>query len=105
MTGQKYDYGKLRWGLLPNAAVCEVIKVLMRGAEKYETDNWKRVPDARRRYYEAAMRHLTAWWDGERDDPEWGLSHLAHAGCCVLFLLWFEVTGTDFPAPGGADGV
>jgi hypothetical protein len=100
--GRKYDYGKLRWGLLPNAAVREVLKVLMRGAEKYDVGNWKHVPDAKRRYYEATMRHMTAWWDsgGQEPDPEWGLSHLAHAGCCLLFLLWFEATGTPFPPPG-----
>lgn len=53
-------------------------------------DNWKTVPDARRRYYDAAIRHLTAWWDGERNDPESNLPHLAHAACCIIFLLWLD---------------
>lgn len=93
MKGVKYDGGKLRWALLPLAPVQEIIKVLMFGAKKYSDDNWMRVPDAQRRYYEAALRHITAWWDGEALDPESGLHHLAHAGCCILFALWFELKG------------
>ena len=30
--------------------------------------------------------------DGEDKDPESGLSHLAHAACCIMFLLEFEKT-------------
>jgi hypothetical protein len=51
---------------------------------------WQKVPNAKERYFAALMRHLTAWWDGERADPESGLHHLAHAGCCLLFLIWFD---------------
>ena len=91
IEGAKHDGGKPRWSLLPLAAVKEVIGVLEFGAKKYDVDNWQKVPDARTRYYDAAMRHLTAWREGEQNDPESGLHHLAHAGCCVLFLLWFEV--------------
>lgn len=51
----------------------------------------------------AALRHLFAWIGGEDKDPESGLSHLAHAGCCVLFALTHELQGlgTDdrFKAP------
>ena len=37
--------------------------------------------------YDALQRHLSSWWGGEDKDPETNLSHLAHAGCCLLFLL------------------
>ena len=40
----------------------------------------------------AAMRHIMAFNDGEDKDPESGLSHLAHAACCIMFLLEFEKT-------------
>ena len=36
----------------------------------------------------ACHRHLQAWWSGERLDKESGLPHLAHAVCCLLFLMW-----------------
>ena len=29
---------------------------------------------------------------GEQLDPESKLPHLAHAVCCLLFILWFEET-------------
>lgn len=92
----KYDGGKLRWSLLPLVAVREVVKVLEYGAKKYTkgdvsgADNWKTVPHLRERYWDAAVRHLVAWQLGEPKDDETGLSHLAHATCCLLFLLWDE---------------
>lgn len=89
-TGVKHDGGKLRWSLLPLQSVNEVLQVLEFGARKYAPDNWQKVPGARERYYDAAMRHTTAWFNGESHDPESGYHHLAHAACCILFLLWFE---------------
>jgi len=88
--GVKHDQGKAQWSLFPFSAAEPIVRVLMFGAKKYAVDNWKVVPDARRRYLDAAFRHLAAFSDGEKDDPESGLSHLAHAGCCILFLLWFS---------------
>lgn len=84
------DAGKHRWTLMPWASVCEVLAVLEYGATKYSPDNWQRVPDARVRYANAAMRHMVAWIQGEQCDAESGLSHLAHAVCCLLFLLHFD---------------
>jgi hypothetical protein len=89
-SGLKYDGGKIRYSLLPAGAVAEVVQVLEFGARKYAPDNWKHVPDARTRYYDASMRHIDAWWNGERLDAETNLPHLAHAVCCLLFLMWFD---------------
>jgi hypothetical protein len=88
--GIKHDSGKQRWDLLPWRVVSEVVNVLTYGARKYGADNWKNVGDARNRYFSAAMRHLTAWREGERNDPESGHHHLAHAMCCLIFLLWLD---------------
>ena len=54
--------------------------------------NWRYVENPQTRYYDAAMRHLLAWFEGEKNDEETGLNHLAHAGCDILFLLWFDLT-------------
>lgn len=98
--GIKFDAGKLEWGLLPIEPVQEVIKVLMYGAKKYThkigkktisgADNWKMIDDIPGRYYNASMRHITSWKTGEKSDPETGLPHLAHAVCCLLFMLWAD---------------
>ena len=84
--GRKFDGGKLQYGLLPPAALKATVEILTFGAEKYEPDNWKHVPDSKRRYFDAAMRHLWAWKAGEKDDPETGKNHIAHAMCCLMFL-------------------
>ena len=88
--GVKYDGDKPRWDLLPWEEIDEIVKVLTFGSEKYEDDNCKKVPDASRRYLAAAMRHIKADASGEFNDPETGLPHLAHAGCCLLFKSWID---------------
>lgn len=89
-TIDKKDKGKPRWSLLPAGTIRQVIDVLEFGAKKYSVGNWVTVPNARTRYYDAVMRHVEAWWSGEKNDPETGLPHLAHAATCLLFLMWFD---------------
>lgn len=88
--GQKHDQGKARCDLLPPHAVLEVAKVLTFGAVKYAPNNWRKVPDALDRYLAAALRHQLAYMTGELNDPESGLPHLAHAACCLMFILELE---------------
>jgi hypothetical protein len=83
--GIKDDSGKLEYSLLPWGALEQITKVLMHGARKYDRGNWKKVE--RIRYEDALMRHYAAWKQGEALDKDTGLSHLAHLGCCALFLL------------------
>jgi len=90
MKGAKYDQDKPQWDLLPWEPVAEVVAVLTLGAKKYSPDNWLKVPDHRRRYFAAALRHIMAWWCGQKNDAETGLHHLAHAICCLLFLMGRE---------------
>ena len=84
--GRKFDGGKLQYGLLPPLALKATVEILTFGAEKYEPDNWKYVPDSKRRYFDAMQRHVWAWKNGEQLDPESGIHHLAHAMCCLMFL-------------------
>ena len=89
---KKDDAEKLRYDLVPFDALAEIVKVLNFGATKYAPRNWEAGFDWSR-IYAATLRHLTSWWQGEDRDPETGLSHLAHAGCCILFLLAFKIRG------------
>lgn len=91
----KRDSGKPQWHLLPFAAVEEIIKVLMFGDEKYSPGSWMDANNFRNQYFSAAMRHMAAWGDDEDFDSESGLSHLAHAGACILFLIWKELRDHD----------
>lgn len=88
--GVKLDAGKPRPALLPWDGVAAVVDVLEYGAHKYAPGNWRKVPDAKDRYLNAALRHLHAHASGVRLDAESKLPHLAHAACCLLFLLELE---------------
>ena len=87
--GRKFDDSKNRWDLLPWEEVEEVVQILTFGSKKYEDNNWQHV-FPRSRYVAAGMRHFIAWIKGEKIDPESGKSHLAHAVCCLLFLMWAD---------------
>lgn len=87
--GHKDDGKKLRVDLLSIPALEMISEVLTYGAEKYGDRNWENGINYNR-VFGAALRHLFSWWNGEARDKESGYSHLAHAGCCILFLLHYE---------------
>ena len=87
--GIKNDNDKARYDLIPADALEDLAKVLTFGAKKYSAENWRIVGDGDSRYFAAAQRHMWAWKRGEENDPESGLPHLAHAMCCMAFLLEF----------------
>jgi hypothetical protein len=90
-SAMKFDDQKLPVNLLSSEALLQTAAVLKFGADKYHAHNW-RDGFAWSRPLAAAMRHIMAYNDGEDRDPESGLSHLAHAACCIMFLLEFEKT-------------
>jgi hypothetical protein len=89
MIGQKFDSDKIRMDLIPFAPLEEIAKVLSYGSKKYADNNWQQVPEAIPRYEAAMLRHISAYKQGQVLDHETGLPHLAHAGCCLMFLLHF----------------
>lgn len=84
--GMKNDGGKPPMSLIDRSALEQIANVLAFGAQKYDAHNWRQ-GIAYSRLIDAALRHLYAFADGEDLDPESGLPHIAHAGCCVVFLL------------------
>lgn len=86
-VGTKYDSDKPRMNLIPPSAELLLAQVLTYGAKKYAPDNWRKVPEAETRYIAAAMRHINAYRSGEWLDEESNLPHLAHAMCCLAFIL------------------
>ena len=69
-----------------------VVDVLEFGARKYDLDNWQQVENARQRYFDAMCRHIAADVGPlSRQDPDSHLPHWAHALCCILFTIWFDI--------------
>ena len=93
--GMKFDQQKTQWHLLPFREVEEVVEVLMYGAKKYLPFNWEHV-NPKRRYFNACLRHVLARLRGERFDKESGKTHLSHAACCLLFLMWADNEKIDW---------
>ncbi len=86
----KKDAGKTGLHLLPFEALEEIAKVLDFGAQKYAAHKWREGMKWSR-LLGALLRHTFAWARGQDTDPETGRSHLAHAGCCVVFLLAYTL--------------
>jgi len=90
-TGIKHDSEKPDMSLLSGIALLKVAQVMSFGKKKYSAHNW-RGGFAWSRPLSACLRHVVAYIGGEDKDPETGLSHLAHAICCLMFILEFEET-------------
>ena len=85
----KADNGKPGFELLPVWLLDDVNLVLRHGKKKYGLNNWQKTDGFRlSRAYNALLRHMFAWWRGEDKDPETGLSHLSHAMCNLIFLMY-----------------
>jgi hypothetical protein len=88
----KYDGDKPPMDLLPHSVLLEVARVLGFGAAKYSKHNWRQGFDWSR-LHAAALRHIGAWGEGENLDKESSINHIAHAICCLMFLLEHQIKG------------
>lgn len=83
--GVKHDSEKIRVDLLDAQALEGLAAVLTFGAKKYNAHNW-RGGISYSRLIGALLRHTFAILRGEDNDPESGLPHIDHVGCCWMFL-------------------
>jgi hypothetical protein len=91
---KKYDGEKPRMDLLDPLALEGLAKVLTFGAQKYAPNNWRNGFNYGR-VIAAMYRHLMALQRGEDIDPESGLPHIDHLGCCWMFLSNLTKTRPD----------
>ena len=66
--------------------MAEVGVAMLEGALKYGRHNYRVAGVRASVYYDAAFRHLGAWWEGQDIDPDSGISHITKciAGLMVL---------------------
>lgn len=84
----KFDFAKPRMDLVDQSAITGLADVLTFGAKKYAAHNWRKGLGYSR-VLAAMYRHLAAIQQGEDVDPESGLPHIDHVGCCWMFLSFY----------------
>lgn len=77
---------KLPVGLVPSTGVNLAALAFLEGAMKYGRYNWRVAGVRTSIYYDAAMRHLEKYWNGEECDWETGVPHLASALACIMII-------------------
>ena len=82
-----YGEAKPKMSDTPTIGLREMGKVFTGGAVKYGRFNWRDHKVSATVYYDAAQRHIMAWFNGEDIDPESGISHLAHVMACCNIIL------------------
>lgn len=88
-----YGEAKPKLSDTPTIGIQLLGQVHTNGANKYGRFNWREHQVSSTVYYDAAQRHLMAWFNGETIDPESGLPHLAHVMACCNILLDAEKNG------------
>jgi hypothetical protein len=68
------------------AVLAEVGVAMLEGAAKYGRHNYRAIGVSASVYYDATMRHLMGWWEGEDIDPDSGLSHVTKAIASLVVL-------------------
>lgn len=78
---------KVPLSTIPAPVLMEVGAGMLEGHLKgYGRHNYRVIGVRASVYYDASMRHLMAWWEGQDLDPDSGLSHISKtiAGLIVL---------------------
>jgi len=79
--------------LWPNTATAMGCIAMLNGALKYGRSNWRVLGIKASIYYDAAKRHLDAWFEGEEFDPDDGVPHLSAALACVAIIVDARAAG------------
>jgi Domain of unknown function (DUF5664) len=77
---------KVPFSTVPAQVIGEIALGMLEGARKYGRHNYRVAGVRTSVYYDALMRHMTAFWEGEDIDPESGLSHVVKAMSSLVVL-------------------
>jgi hypothetical protein len=66
--------------------MAEVGVAMLEGALKYGRHNYRAVGVRASVYYDATMRHLMDWWEGQDIDPDSSMSHITKAITSLVVL-------------------
>lgn len=92
--------GKVPFSVVPAQVTAEVGLALLEGARKYGRHNYRAIGVRASIYYDACLRHLAAWWEGQDTDPDSGLHHVVKALACLYVIrdaMWQGKCADDRP--------
>lgn len=81
--------------VIPCPVLFEVGAAMTEGAAKYRRHNYRIAGVRHSIYYDAAMRHLMAFWEGEDIDPDSGIHHISKAIAGLVVLRDSMMQGND----------
>lgn len=84
---------KLPLHLWPNTATAMGCLGFLNGMLKYGRSNFRIHGIRASIYYDAAKRHLDAWFEGEECDPDDGVPHLGAALACIAIIVDAQAAG------------
>lgn len=95
-SNPKTRYGVSKPGIadVPAVALLHLGLAMRDGEKKYGRTNWREHNITASVYYNAAMRHLMSWWDGEENAEDSGVHHLGHAMACLSILVDAQAQNT-----------
>lgn len=103
-TNPKDEIGVLKapMSTVPAPVLAELGVAMLEGALKYGRHNYRAGGVRASVYYDATLRHLMAWWEGENIDEQSGISHVTKAIASLVVLrdaMMFGSMADDRPPP------
>lgn len=96
---------KAPFSTIPAPVIAELGVAMLEGGLKYGRHNYREIGVRTSVYYDATMRHLNSYWEGENVDPDSGLSHITKAIASLTVLRDAEIRGKVFDdRPVGTKG-
>jgi hypothetical protein len=77
---------KVPFSTVSAPVVAEIGLAMLEGSRKYGRHNYRAIGVRASVYYDACLRHICSWWEGEDVDPDSGLSHITKALACLVVL-------------------
>lgn len=84
---------RVPFSTVPMEVTAEVGLAMLEGALKYGRHNYRTIGVRSSVYFDAALRHLVRWWEGEDIDPDSGLPHIVKALASLYVLRDSQITG------------
>lgn len=78
---------------VPANVLAEIGVAMLEGSVKYGRHNYRAAGVRSSVYYDAVMRHVMSWWEGEDIDPDSNMSHITKALSCLTVLRDAQMQG------------